>query len=116
MGAGAAMVSFPLDALLWGLALVIQMAGTVGAISMWSSKLTVRVEAIEKQVAAHSDLALAVNELKTTMKRAVTDIEHLMERFAKPQGERQQQAGDYSLAGLPADVLAQLFVNMARGK
>lgn len=109
-------VTIPSELLFGIVGFLLQIAISGAAIAMWSSKLTVRVESLEKQVAAHSDLALAVNELKTTMKRAVTDIEHLMERFAKPQGERQQSLGDYNLTGLPADVLAQLFVNMARGK
>lgn len=99
------------EVLLWIAAFAIQIVGTVLAIGMWSSKLTVRVEALEKASEEHTGLALAVRQLETIMKRAVSDIEGLMDRFS-PQSITGRDP--FSIAGIPSDVLARAFVEMAK--
>lgn len=107
------MVTVPWAGVLWFLAFIVQIGGTLAAIAMWSSKLTVRVGALEKASDEHSGLALDVKELKTTLKRAVSDIEDIMDRFQR--GPQSQQADQFNLSGIPNDILARVIFDMAKG-
>lgn len=107
-------VGIPIEALLWVIAFALQITGTVVAIGMWSSKLTVRVEALEKKAEEHSGLALAVERLETTMKRAVSDIEGILERVGAVANGHAPALSPF--AGIPPEVLARVYVEMAKGK
>lgn len=111
---GAALGSFTIsgDFVLGLLAFIIQGAALYGAVMWRTGKYETSLSAIQAKVNEYAGLAEIVTRLDTTMKRAVTDIEDIMQRFGGvPQQPFQQQS---MLAGIPADVLAQIIFNMAR--
>lgn len=103
-------VTFSADLLIGVVAFFLQGAALYGAMMWRTSKIEAGLQNVQDKVEEHSDLALTVERLDATLKRAVRDIEGIMERF----GRSQEPAP--SLAGIPADVLARVIFDMAKPK